>query len=82
MDRARLGVRRPLSVEDEMARITQRAGDSVKEVNMLSILRKIARERSGCISSVRRSSLRWMNTSQPLRRKVRTLAMYLKDGCY
>ncbi len=82
IERARLGVSLPFSVEDDIASTTQRAGESVNDVRILSILRKIARERSGSISSVIRSSFRWMKTSQPLRRNVRTLAMYLNDGCY
>ena len=52
MERARLGVSRPKLVEEDIARITHKVGESVKEVSMFIILRKIARERSGRISSV------------------------------
>ena len=76
IERARPAVSLPLSAADDIARTAHSNGDSVNDVKMFTILRYIARDRSGRDSSVRRSSFRWMKTSQPLRRKVRTFAMY------
>ena len=58
MERDKLGVSLPLTEADDIAMMTHMAGDRVKEVKILSIFRKMARERRGCISSVMRLSLR------------------------
>lgn len=79
IERASDGLSLPLTAPDHIATTTQITGERVNDVMMLSILRRIARERRGCISSVMRSSLRCMKASQPFRRKERTFATYSKN---